>query len=105
MCAYPVPASSGRRSRACEAGGTWCSPACPRRRSPRWTRSRSRPRGTLPGFQHGVLVGSRIYLVVRDRLDGAAGVPLGGLAREGLRLVSNLGGAAQDYDEPGHEHH
>ena len=56
-------------------------------------------------FQHGVLVGSRIYLVVRDRFDGAAGVPLGGLAREGLRLVSNLGGAAQDYDEPGHEHH
>ena len=55
-------------------------------------------------FQHGVLVGSRIYLVVRDRFDGAAGVPLGGLAREGLRLVSDLGGAAQDYDEPGHEH-
>lgn len=53
-------------------------------------------------LQHGVLVGSRIYLVVRDRLDGAAGVPLGGLAHEGLHLVSDLGGAAQDYDEPGH---
>jgi hypothetical protein len=31
-------------------------------------------------------------------------VPLGGVAGEGLRLVGDLGGAAQDYDEPGHEH-
>jgi len=31
-------------------------------------------------------------------------VPLGGVARQRLRLVGDLRGAAQDYDEPGHEH-
>ena len=59
-------------------------------------------RGVL--FDHGVVDGPRLRFLVRDGLDGAAGVPLGGVAGERLRLVSNLGGAAQDYDEPGHEH-
>jgi hypothetical protein len=31
-------------------------------------------------------------------------VPLGGVPGQGLRLVSDLGGAAQDDDQPGHEH-
>lgn len=54
-------------------------------------------------FDHGVLVGSRLP-ILEDGLDGATGVPLGGVAGEGLRLVCDFGGAAQDYDEPGHEH-
>jgi len=54
-------------------------------------------------FDHGVLVGPGLP-ILEDGLDGATGVPLGGVAGEGLRLVGDLGGAAQDYDEPGHEH-
>ena len=54
-------------------------------------------------LDHGVLVGPGLP-VLQDGLDGATGVPLGGVAGEGLRLVGDLGGAAQDYDEPGHEH-
>jgi hypothetical protein len=50
-------------------------------------------------------VGSRINFFIWDWLNGAAGVPLGGLACEGLCLVSDLRGAAQDYGEPGHEHY
>lgn len=52
---------------------------------------------------HGVLVGPGLPFL-QHGLDGAAGVPLGGVTGEGLRLVGDLGGAAQDYDEPGHEH-
>jgi len=54
-------------------------------------------------FDHGVRVGPGLPFL-QDGLDGATGVPLGGVAGEGLRLVRDLGGAAQDYDEPGHEH-
>ena len=59
-------------------------------------------RGVL--LDHGVLVGPGLPFLVRHGRDGAAGVPLGGVARERLRLVGDLRGAAQDYDEPGHEH-
>lgn len=59
-------------------------------------------RGVL--LDHGVVVGAELPFLVRYGRDGAAGVPLGGVAGERLRLVCDLRGAAQDYDQPRHEH-